>query len=76
MKLDVLDTIVLLKDLPEKNLCRGDIGAIVEMYSPDGIEVEFVTGTGQTQALVTLKTKDVRLVSGSDILAVRSLDAA
>ncbi len=76
MKLDVLDTIVLLKDLPEKNLCRGDIGAIVEMYSLDGIEVEFVTGTGQTQALVTLKTKDVRLVSGSDILAVRSLDAA
>ena len=76
MKLEVLDTIVLLKDLPENNLCRGDIGAIVEMYSPDGIEVEFVTGTGQTQALVTLKTKEVRLVSGSDILAVRSLDAA
>jgi len=76
MKLNILDTVVLQKNLPESHLCRGDIGAIVELYGPNGIEVEFVTGSGETQALVTLKSDDVRLVSGSDILAVRSLDAA
>ena len=76
MKFSLLETVVLQKDLPEKHLCRGDIGAIVEIYEPDGIEVEFVTGSGQAQALVTLKPDDVRLVSGADILSVRSLDAA
>ena len=34
MRLNVLDTIVLQRDLPEHNLCRGDIGAIVEVYEP------------------------------------------
>ncbi len=72
----VLDTVVLNKDLPNLGLRRGDIGAVVEVYKPDGLEVEFVTGSGQTQALVTLKTAEVRPLSGTDILAVRSLNAA
>jgi len=76
MKLSLLEIVVLQRDFPEKNLCRGDVGAIVEVYEPDGVEVEFVTGSGETQALVTLKLDDVRPVSGSDILSVRPLDAA
>lgn len=72
----VLDTVVLDKDLPDRGLRRGDIGAVVEVYQPDGLEVEFVTGSGKTQALVTLKTAEVRLLSDTDILAVRSLHAA
>ncbi len=55
---------------------RGDIGAVVEVYEPDGLEVEFVTGSGKTQALVTLKTAEVRLLAGTDMLAARSLHAA
>ena len=76
MRLNVLDTVVLQRDLPENNLCSGDIGAIVEFYGANALEVEFVTGSGETQALVTLQTNDVRLFAGSDILAVRSLNAA
>lgn len=72
----VLDTVVLNKDLPDLGLRRGDVGAVVEAYEPDGLEVEFVTGSGQTQALVTLKTAEVRLLSDTDILAVRPLSAA
>lgn len=72
----VLDTVVLQKDIPEQGLRRGDVGAIVEMYKPERIEVKFVAGSGRTQALVTLKPTDVRPVAGSDILAVRSIDAA
>ena len=76
MNLSLLQTVVLQRDFPENNLCRGDMGSIVEIYEPDGIEVEFVTASGDTQALVTLKKDDVRPVSDNDILSVRSLDAA
>ena len=72
----VLDTVVLNKDLPDRGLRCGDVGTVVEVYEPDGLEVEFVTGSGKTQALVTLKTAEVRLLSGTDILAARSLSAA
>jgi hypothetical protein len=46
---------------------------LVEVYPPDGIEVEFVTASGRTTALVTLKFTDVRPISDSDLVAVRSL---
>lgn len=76
MPIKALDTVVLLKDLPSYELKRGDLGAVVEVYPPDGLEVEFVTGSGRTQALVTLTTNDVRAVDATDILAVRSVGAA
>jgi len=55
-----LDTVVLVHDLPEQGLKAGDLGAVVEVYPPDGIEVEFVTASGRTTALVTLRFADVR----------------
>lgn len=76
MPFKVLDTVVLTRDLPQHKLKRGDVGAVVEVYSPDGVEVEFVTGSGHTQALVTLKTSEVRPVGATDILAVRKVDVA
>jgi hypothetical protein len=69
-----LDTVVLAKDLPEHGLRAGDLGAIVEVYSPDGLDVEFVTGSGRTKALVTLENDDVRPIADSDLIAVRSLE--
>lgn len=76
MTIEALDTVVLLKDLPSHKLKRGDIGAVVEVYARDGLEVEFVIGSGRTQALVTLKTSDVRAVGAADMLSVRSVGAA
>jgi hypothetical protein len=76
MTIKELDTVVLTKDLPEHKLKQGDVGAVVEVYSPDGLEVEFVTGSGHTEALVTLTIGDVRSVGPADILAVRRVDAA
>lgn len=76
MDIKVLDTVVLTKDLPEHKLKQGDVGAVVELYPPDGLEVEFVTGSGHTQALVTLREGDIRPVGSADILAVRKVDAA
>ena len=76
MDVKLLDTIVLEDDLSEYGLKKGDVGAVVEVCKPDGLEVEFVTGSGKTQALVTLKTTEVRKVRDSEILSVRPLDAA
>ena len=73
MKYQSLETVVLLRDLPDRGLCAGDLGAIVEVYEPDGLEVEFVTASGRTGALVTLKADDVRAIADTDLVAVRSL---
>ena len=67
----VLDTIVLDRDLPDRGLRKGDLGAVVEVYEPDGLEVEFVTASGRTAALVTLTTRDVRPVGDDDLVSVR-----
>jgi hypothetical protein len=63
---------VLNADVPAQGLKRGDLGAIVDVYSPDAIEVEFVTASGRTQALITLRASDIREVGDDDLVAVRS----
>jgi len=73
MMYKLLDTVVLDRDLPEHRLRNGDLGVVVQVYEPDGLEVEFVTASGKTQALVTLNVKDVRRVQDSDLIAVRSV---
>ena len=71
MDYSTLDTVVLNRDLPEHGLKVGDLGTIVEIYEPDGIEVEFVMASGRTSALLTLKVSDVRHVADTDLVTVR-----
>jgi hypothetical protein len=73
MRFKELETVVLDRDLPEHGLRRGDLGAVVQIYEPDGLEVEFVTASGRTQALVTVRVGDVRAVRDEDLIAVRSV---
>ena len=73
MTYKLLDTVVLDRDLPQQGLRKGDLGAVVEVYDTDGIEVEFVRASGKTQAVVTLTTEDVRPVLDDDLVAVRSV---
>ena len=68
-----LDTVVLCRDLPEKGLEAGDVGAIVHVHADDAFEVEFVSGEGGTVAVVTLPSTDVRSIEAREILHVRSL---
>ena len=67
-----LDTVVLVRDLPESGLRAGDLGAVVQVYGAEALEVEFVTASGRTQALLTLPLSDVRGVRDDDLLAVRT----
>lgn len=49
----LLDVVALTVDKPEFKLTRGEIGTVVECYSDDAYEVEFVAQDGYTYALVT-----------------------
>lgn len=71
MSFHTLDVVVLNTDLPAQWLKRGDLGPVVDVYSPDAIEVEFVTASGRTQALITLRPSDIREVGDGDLVAAR-----
>ena len=66
-----LETVVLTHDIDEYDLKKGDMGAIVNIYSDVDYEVEFVTASGKTVALLTLNIKDIRPVAKNEILHVR-----
>ena len=73
---NLLDTVVLTREVPDAGLRRGDLGAIVEVHGPNAFEVEFVAASGRTQALVTLTGDEIRHVVDSDLVSVRSVEKA
>ncbi|MEX1130386.1 MAG: DUF4926 domain-containing protein [Candidatus Woykebacteria bacterium] len=54
-----LHTVALLKNIPAKNLYRGDVGTVVDDLSETMAEVEFVDEKGRTARLATLEKKDL-----------------
>lgn len=71
-----LDTVVLTHDIQEKGLRAGDIGAVVLSHgSGKAFEVEFVTGEGQTIAVLTLQEQEVRPIKAQEILHAREFAA-
>jgi hypothetical protein len=68
------DRVVLTAPLPEDGLEPGDIGAVVHIYPQHAAyEVEFVTLTGRTAAVVTVSADQVRPVGSSEIPHAREL---
>ncbi len=76
-KFKELETVILTHDIKKHGLREGDMGAVVYVY--DGgkaAEVEFVTATGKTVALLTLTSPDVRDIKQNDLLHVRGFATA
>lgn len=71
-----LDTVVLVRDVPQARLRSGHLGAVVQVYGDEAVEVEFVTASGRTQALLTLPVSDIRPVRDDDLMAVRTAPPA
>lgn len=72
--IEVLDTVVLKRDLSEHGLEEGDVATVVHRYSTgEALEVEFVTGEGETVAVVTLDAEDVRPMRSKEVLHARDL---
>ena len=66
------ETVMLVKDDPDKGLVEGDVGAVVLMR--DGgkaYKVEFVTLAGDTLGVLTLTADEIRPISARDVPHVR-----
>lgn len=68
------DRVVLTALLPDEGLEAGDIGTVVHIYPRnEAYEVEFVTLTGRTAAVVTVAADQLRPVSQGEIPHAREL---
>ena len=71
-----LDVVVLEHGLPAYGLAAGDVGTVVHVHEGGAaFEVEFVTGRGETVAVLTLASDEVRRMEGQEILHARTLAA-
>ena len=70
-----LDQVVLTVDLPEHELVRGDIGTVVLLQGKEGYEVEFVALDGETIAIASLSTSQVRPIGPREIAQARTIEA-
>ena len=70
------EIVVLTEDLDD-GMRAGDVGTVVHVY-PDGdaFEIEFMTFTGQTAAVLTVRPAQIRKVGDGEVAHVRSLGAA
>ena len=58
-KIQLLDTVALLEDLPKHKLKCGEVGTVVEVLVPDAYEVEFCDDEGQTYAELVLRSEQI-----------------
>ncbi len=58
----LLDVVALVVDKPADGLRAGQVGTVVEVFTPDDFEVEFLALDGRTDVLAELKRGDLRLV--------------
>ena len=76
MDFELYKDAVLVRDVPEENLCAGDVGTIVERHEIVGREVgysvEFFDMLGNTVTVVTLPVSALRAPTHADRPAVRS----
>jgi hypothetical protein len=71
------DCVVLTQDLPPEGLQAGDIGTVIHIHQAGaGYEVEFMTLAGETVAIATLLSAQVRPIAKRDIAHVRELQTA
>ncbi len=71
-----LDSVVLTEDLPDYGLKRGDIGTVVLTHrGGEGYEVEFMTLDGETVAVVSLLSSQVRPIGDREIAHARHVES-
>ncbi len=80
MKYKLFEEIVLNKDIPGKNLKKGDVATIVE-YHPvtdgeDGYSLEIFNALGDTIAVITIPESAIEPLTKDEVFSVRPLVAA
>jgi catabolite regulation protein CreA len=59
----LLDLVAVMKIATESDVAVGDVGTVVEVLAPDGLEVEFLDSDGRTRCVATLNVKDVLVLN-------------
>jgi hypothetical protein len=59
----LFDIVAVLNSAGEANVEVGDVGTVVELLPPDGLEVEFLTRDGRTSSVATLTKADVLVLN-------------
>lgn len=75
MSFRLLDAVTPRKDIPEYELCEGNIGTIVEVWEPGVFTVEFNTEGGRLLALVDLKEEQLRAPTREELQRPRPPDS-
>ncbi len=69
------DRVVLTTKEPDAGLEPGDVGTVVHVYSEgETFEVEFVTLTGDTVAVLAIDRDEVRPVQSRELTHARSVE--
>ena len=55
----LLDLVAVLQPTEGADIQVGDVGTVVELLPPDGLEVEFLDREGRTRCLATLSANAV-----------------
>jgi hypothetical protein len=59
----LLDLVAVTASSGKSEIAIGDVGTVVELLSPDGLEVEFLEPDGKTRCIATLNIKDVLVLN-------------
>ena len=65
----LLDVVALLVDKPAERLVSGHVGTVVEVFSPEVFEVEFLDPEGRTFALTELKRDELLILKHEPVAA-------
>ncbi len=57
--IEMHSVVALLEDLPDEGLVRGQVGTVVETWTPGVYEVEFCDDNGRAYAMVALKAEQL-----------------
>lgn len=73
----LFEEVVLLKDISEKGLKKGDVATIVEHHpvaeGEDGYTLEVFNALGDTIAVITVSESAITPLTDKEIFSVRSL---
>ena len=62
-QLKLLDMVAVLNSSGAPDVRAGDVGTVVELLPPDGLEVEFLTRDGRTRHIGTFSIGDVLVLN-------------
>jgi hypothetical protein len=59
----LLDIVAVVNPPADAEVEVGDVGTVVELLPPDGLEVEFLHRDGKTRCVATLRASDLLVLN-------------